>query len=75
MAALVMFRRAVRARSRKTAAVAVSRAAPTAIRVICHPGMPPTTTVSVTGPGKELAAKAVILITPEHAVGQRVWPQ
>ena len=28
-----------------------------------------------TASAKELAAKAVILITPEHAVGGRVWPQ
>jgi hypothetical protein len=36
---------AVRARSRSTAAVAASRAAPMAIRAICQPGMPPMTTV------------------------------
>src|SRR5690348_17808475 len=35
-------RRPARARSRNTAAAAVSRAAATAIRVICHPAMPPT---------------------------------
>jgi hypothetical protein len=28
-----------------------------------------------TASAKELAAKAVILLTPEHAVGERVWPR
>jgi hypothetical protein len=28
-----------------------------------------------TASAKELAAKAVILITPEHVVGERVWPR
>jgi len=37
-------RRVARARSRTTAAVAASRAAPMAIRAICQPAMPPLLT-------------------------------
>jgi hypothetical protein len=49
----VMCRRAVRARSRRTASTAVSSAAPAAIRAICQPGMPPVwiTTGGVTPGG------------------------
>lgn len=41
----VTCRRAVYARSAATARRAVSTAAPAAMRVICHPGMPPAITV------------------------------
>ena len=44
-------RRAASARSRNTAAVAATRAAPTAIRVICQPAMPPTITGTAAGGG------------------------
>ena len=52
---MVAFRRVARARSASTATVAASRAAATAMRVICQPGMPPetvvwTTTGDVAGP-------------------------
>ena len=42
-------RRVARARSRTTAAVAATRAAPTAIKVICQPAMPPANTGTVAG--------------------------
>ena len=42
-------RRAARARSSHTAAVAATRAEPSAIRVICQPGMPPAATTPPTG--------------------------
>jgi hypothetical protein len=45
---MAAFRCADRARSTRTATVAASSAAAAAIRAICHPGMPPTTTVRVT---------------------------
>ena len=44
-------RRAASTRSRNTAAMAVTRAAPTAIRMICQPGMPPTVTTGAAGAG------------------------
>jgi hypothetical protein len=46
-------RRLARARSSRTAAVAVTRAAATAMRVICQPGMPPPV---ITGAGMGTAA-------------------
>jgi hypothetical protein len=49
-AAVVVFRRAARARPASTAIVAASSAAATAIRAICQPGMPPVTAVR-TGAG------------------------
>src|SRR5690348_6911804 len=42
-------RRLVRTRSRKTAAVAAARAAATAMRVICQPGMPPAVITRTAG--------------------------
>jgi len=42
-------RRVARARSRTTAAAAATRAAPTAIKVICQPAMPPANTGTVAG--------------------------
>ena len=42
-------RRVARARSSTTAAAAATRAAPTAIKVICQPAMPPATTGTVAG--------------------------
>ena len=42
-------RRAARARSSRTAAVAATRAAPSAIKVICQPGMPPAVTAPTAG--------------------------
>ena len=65
-------RHAVRVWSRSTAITAAARAAPSAIRVICQPGMPPVTTgwaVAWTGG----AADALDLFVPpaptEHASG------
>src|SRR5215475_11734429 len=43
-------RRLARARSRNTAAAAVTRAAATAIRAICQPGMPPAVITRTVGP-------------------------
>src|SRR5690349_3153825 len=48
-AAVAACRRLARARSASTATVAASRAAATAIRVICQPAMPPVTTVWTAG--------------------------
>lgn len=42
-------RRVASARSKTTAAVAATRAAPTAIKVICQPAMPPANTGTVAG--------------------------
>ena len=42
-------RRVARARSSRTAAVAATRAAPTAMRAICQPGMPPAVTALAAG--------------------------
>src|SRR3954453_21547312 len=44
-------RRLARARSRTTAAVAAARAAATAIRVICQPGMPRAAIIPAAGAG------------------------
>src|SRR5215472_4573683 len=48
VAAIIAVWCAARARSSSTATVAAIRAAAAAIRAICHPGMPPTTTVWTT---------------------------
>jgi hypothetical protein len=53
--AVVAARRAVRARSSSTAAVAAARAAAIAMRVICQPGIPPVTIVR-TGAVEDMAA-------------------
>ena len=59
-AAAVTWRRAERARSMSTAAVAATSAAPIAIRAICQPGVPPTTTVWSIGAGcAELIAELI----------------
>ncbi len=61
--AVTAWRRVARTRYASTAAAAANRAAPAAIRAICQPGMPPTTTVrvTVTAPddGTENLAEAV----------------
>jgi len=44
-------RRPARVRSRNTAAVAATRAAAIAMRVICQPGMPPAVITRTVAPG------------------------
>lgn len=60
-------RRAARARSGQTAAVAATRAAPTAIRVICQPGQ------GFAGLLRQVRAEA-LLTQQELARRARRWP-
>jgi hypothetical protein len=55
--------RAVRARSSATAAMAATRAAPTAIKAICHPAMPPPTVTTRTAAGGTAGPPGGIAIT------------
>ena len=84
VAALTALRRVARARSRSTAAVAASRAAPMAMRVICQPGIPPVTTVRVTagvtggaplgsppGPGTRTMANAGVAVNASRTLPAR----
>ena len=63
------FRRAVRARSASTAAAAAIRAATTAIRAICQPGMPPTTTVWTSTGGVVVPTGEIVTPDPDPGGG------
>src|SRR6266568_3369597 len=62
-------RRAERARSASTAATAATSAAAIAITAICQPGMPPTTTVWITG---EALRTASVPVVPPGPPGTRI---
>src|SRR6478735_5866803 len=63
------FRRALRDRSASTATAAANGAATTAIRAICQPGMPPTTTVWTSTGGGVVPTGEVVTPDPDPGGG------